>query len=499
MMMTSHFPGSRLLALILIAGAVGCAKNPDAQFAWRDSTNDLLPEARRAVQKSMQENFGTPNALVAWERMPVQYGGVKGTVTSAAQSKPGDLADISAEWSAAEASEDEAPAVTPSLKVGDEVLWISGAGATGKSPKSKISKVVESGQFVLATSNLPAEGDQFFVNFGHELQLGRVVYMKNCVHCHGVAGDGAGPTAHYLNPRPRDYRLGVFKFTETLATERATHHDLWRVIKYGIPGTYMPSFLLLDDAETDAVVQYVRWLAMRGEMEKRLGDELADYSQDGLREEYRKAKASYDAAIAGGEKPDSVPNLNAMFAKARQELQGYLKDDFADTVDGTADFIAEAWQRAEDPASVIHPSVSRVPDTPASRANGRLLYLSDKTKCYTCHGTTGRGNGGAVEDFWPKPGSTEKYSERGLHDVWGHVLPPRNLRLGQYRGGRRPVDVFRRIYAGIKGTPMPAFGGTVLKDEEIWDVVNYVMSLPYDAEEPATAPQPSQVAARAVQ
>ncbi len=27
---------------------------------------------------------------------------------------------------------------------------------------------------------------------------------------------------------------------------------------------------------------------------------------------------------------------------------------------------------------------------------------------------------------------------------------------------------------------MPGFGGTVLNDEEIWDVVNYVLSIPFD-------------------
>src|SRR5207248_2464538 len=33
---------------------------------------------------------------------------------------------------------------------------------------------------------------------------------------------------------------------------------------------------------------------------------------------------------------------------------------------------------------------------------------------------------------------------------------PRNLRLGVYRGGRRPLDLYYRIHDGINGTPMPA-------------------------------------------
>jgi mono/diheme cytochrome c family protein len=80
-----------------------------------------------------------------------------------------------------------------------------------------------------------------------------------------------------------------------------------------------------------------------------------------------------------------------------------------------------------------------------------------------------------------------------LHDFWGNPLPPRDLTKGQYRGGRRPIDLFRRIHAGIKGTPMPAFGGTVLKDEDIWDVVNYVMSIPFESS-PTTPSKPEMVA-----
>jgi mono/diheme cytochrome c family protein len=420
-----RFPASRILAACSIAAmafGVGCAKNPDAQFSWRDSTEQLIPDARKTVHKTLTETFGTPQNLVAWGRMPVNYGGTP----------PG--AAVQAE------------------------------------PEAEPAPVADTGEF------------------GHRLQLGRQVYMKNCLHCHGVAGDGAGPTARYLNPKPRDYRLGLFKFTSTLAPERATRDDLHRIVKYGIPGTYMPSFLLLGEPETVAVVEYVRWLAMRGELEKRIDDELADYSLKSIDDEITKARNAYESVQKSGEKPEAVPSRSALTKKASEDFKTYLAEDFSSALDGTADFIAENWTRADEDGSRIVPKVVRVADTVESRDRGRLLYLSDKTKCYTCHGHTGRGNGPATEDFWPKPGSTEKFAKRGLHDVWENPLPPRNLRLGQYRGGRRPIDVFARIYAGIKGTPMPAFGGTVLKDEDIWDVVNYVMSLPYEPETPSAAP-----------
>jgi len=57
---------------------------------------------------------------------------------------------------------------------------------------------------------------------------------------------------------------------------------------------------------------------------------------------------------------------------------------------------------------------------------------------------------------------------------------PRNLRDGIYRGGRRPIDIFWRVHNGIDGTPMPAANKQALQDSDIWDIVNYVLSLPYE-------------------
>ena len=72
------------------------------------------------------------------------------------------------------------------------------------------------------------------------------------------------------------------------------------------------------------------------------------------------------------------------------------------------------------------------------------------------------------------------------------TIIPRNLRLGIYRGGRRPIDIYRRVFSGIYGSPMPGQGaeGGIAGDEvpddqaggsiprqAIWDIVNYVLTL----------------------
>ena len=70
--------------------------------------------------------------------------------------------------------------------------------------------------------------------------------------------------------------------------------------------------------------------------------------------------------------------------------------------------------------------------------------------------------------------------------IESHTLParniePRNLRLGVYRGGRRPIDIYYRVFAGINGAPMPGTAGPAVTNEEMWNIVDYVLSLPYEA------------------
>jgi mono/diheme cytochrome c family protein len=65
------------------------------------------------------------------------------------------------------------------------------------------------------------------------------------------------------------------------------------------------------------------------------------------------------------------------------------------------------------------------------------------------------------------------------------------LRQGIYRGGRRPVDIYWRVYNGIEGTPMPGLGANVLQEgdppdpnkltkEDLWHLIRYVRHLPYE-------------------
>lgn len=81
----------------------------------------------------------------------------------------------------------------------------------------------------------PKEGDQFF-------EEGRRIFFVRCAPCHGVRGAGDGPAAAYMDPRPRDFTTGQFKFRTTRSGEFPTDADLFRTVSQGVPGTAMPAW-----------------------------------------------------------------------------------------------------------------------------------------------------------------------------------------------------------------------------------------------------------------
>jgi len=89
-------------------------------------------------------------------------------------------------------------------------------------------------------------------------KLGRAGYQRYCVGCHGVDGDGAGPAAEFLDPKPRDFRRGVYKFRTTPSGSLPTDEDIYRTITRGVHGTSMPSWVLLPEKTRLGIVMYVK-------------------------------------------------------------------------------------------------------------------------------------------------------------------------------------------------------------------------------------------------
>lgn len=452
--------------LSVVTSIAGCSDSAfESSFVYSGGTESLMREARDGtkdnpgVKALLDDRFGNPQQLKAWEKMPIDFGG---TVTSVETVSPSDsdnqIITLTIEDGAALPEKAASLQFVMGACSGETVQIAKWNAKTGEATVARIP-----GKEI-------ATGDSCVIDRGSVLSSGRMLYMRHCSHCHGTSGDSHGPTARYMTPKPRDYRNGVFKFTSTNDMSKASRDDLSRIVKYGIPGTYMPSFLLMKDDEHHAIIEYVRFLSMRGEYERKLVAELSsDYSQ-----------TAYDSRLKSGEKR----------AEIQKELDEFLADDLQESAGSLGDDLAEIWSAADTEDAIIVPSVPRVADTPDSRRRGRELYLSKTLNCADCHGIDGAGNGPQTIAFEKNPAKgDELYDEPGLHDIWDNLNQPRNLQLGMYRGGRRPIDLFSRIHAGIKGSRMPSFKNT--PHEDIWHIVNYVLSIPFEADPGSTGIAPA--------
>lgn len=89
------------------------------------------------------------------------------------------------------------------------------------------------------------------------LNRGEAAYQRYCMVCHGREGDGRGPQGLHQTPAPRDFRTGRFKLTRS-PDGRPTDAELEHTIRHGSPGTQMVAWPQLEQAEVDALVQYVK-------------------------------------------------------------------------------------------------------------------------------------------------------------------------------------------------------------------------------------------------
>lgn len=276
-----------------------------------------------------------------------------------------------------------------------------------------------------------AEEQARLANRYPSLVVSAELYRVECLHCHGTEGGGDGETGRTLNPKPRDFRKGIFKYTAVKDQAHPRREDLNEILERGIDGTAMPSFARLSLAEREGLVDYVRLLALRGEVEALL--------------------------VAGFKDEEAIDEATAA--------------DAIDTVWGR-------WERAKDKLVAFAGEIPA--DTPERRARGRELFLDEKKgNCVSCHGPEGHGDGPAVFKTNARGERTPAYQ-----DAWGFDILPRDLTAGVFHGGSRPIDIYRRIYAGINGTPMPGIGEAkdaegqpLLTNDDLWSIVHYVRSL----------------------
>ena len=318
------------------------------------------------------------------------------------------------------------------------------------------------------------------------------LYRQLCSSCHGDTGQGRGPVAASQNPYPREFRHGVFKFKSTPRRFKPLKEDIAKTLRRGLAGSQMPLFDKLPDDKIDALVDYVIFLSIRGEFERKL---------------------IYNAAYELNLEKDRVysASLKIMPDESSKKI-------LANQVDSATEILTEIvdlW--VETPESIEE---FELPDFPlfgsenddnrdelaASIEKGKALFLSEISACSKCHGANAMGEGTQQPDYddWTKDWTSKiGISPTNVDELMPFMarggmkpqpLKPRNIQEGKLRGGREPMEIYRRIRYGIVGSPMPAAtvvsspDQTGLQEDDVWHLVNFVLSIakPAEAELPAS-------------
>jgi cytochrome c oxidase cbb3-type subunit 2 len=250
---------------------------------------------------------------------------------------------------------------------------------------------------------------------------GRKVYEALCVGCHGPEGLGNGIAASDLNPVPRDFQKGNYKFRSTPYGHLPTREDLMRTVACGLSGSSMPEFRLVSELKRADVVEYILQLSLFGAA-RRDADFLRE--SEGLSKEQILAKIASVRKDPENEEAQDLPNLPRRVTQLRR------------------------------------PEVVSVPPEPEqtdeSRAVGRQRY---ERECALCHGKSGRGDGG---------------SSFTLRTWNGADVLPRDFSSGIFRSGSTDRDIYMRLKTGISGTGM---GETRGEPEELWAIVHHIRTL----------------------
>ena len=262
-------------------------------------------------------------------------------------------------------------------------------------------------------------------------ERGRQVYMGNgCVYCHTQYvrpqdWTAAGGGKAFRVAQAGDY---VFQQTMLLGTERTgpdlsqeggVHPDDWhkahfRNPRYTSPNSIMPQFSFLEDKELNDLIAYVQ----------SLGQKAAD-----VRTTVQKnAKADLIASLQGKGGAQGSPT-DTPYSQTHLD---YLKS-----------LVPATWVNTH----------SAVPPTQRSLLHGKQVYI---TNCVGCHGYTGKGDGPAATFLEPKPFNFTNADVQKQHSE------------GQY---------YHFLLFGLPGSAMPAWGD-YLTVQDIWDVINFVRTIP---------------------
>jgi mono/diheme cytochrome c family protein len=162
--------------------------------------------------------------------------------------------------------------------------------------------------------------------------------------------------------------------------------------------------------------------------------------------------------ISRGMPGSAMPSWSHLPEETRWGLVHYIKTFSTHSLE-----IQEAYTPTK-PFEEGRGLLSIPPEPPYDRAaasRARELY---RQSCAACHGETARGDG-----------------RQDQIDSKGRPTRPRDLTAGIFKGSPSPEHVYRRIVAGLPGSPMPM--SPYIYGEDAWHLTHYVLSLSSPAQQ----------------
>ena len=269
---------------------------------------------------------------------------------------------------------------------------------------------------------------------------GQILYARHCAACHGDQGDAAGLAARFLYPKPRDFRAGKYRLVST-DNNVPTREDLHTVLLRGMPGSSMPSWAHLSQANRDLLV-----------------DEVVRLTSEGARERYiNKLKDQEQLTDEEIKEPD-----------VQDEIKQYAT-------------------RQTTPGQPIEVPVIVEPDA-ASIARGKVLYT--RQSCHSCHGAEGKGDGVQKmiddEGFVMRPRDLTRGIYKGGHDSQSLFIRIRGGMPGTPMPASKnlqPQEIGDMVHFLRSLSTEEQRQAPILKREKI--VVPQVSALPADSDERA--------------
>ena len=115
--------------------------------------------------------------------------------------------------------------------------------------------------------NTPAASSHIGELIGHP-KAANGDYHRYCVSCHGELGDGNGESAEWVDPKPRDFTLAVFKCRSTPTGTLPTDKDLFDTIARGLDRSVMPPWNTFTQQQRADLVAWIKHFSPRWQAEK---------------------------------------------------------------------------------------------------------------------------------------------------------------------------------------------------------------------------------------